>query len=88
MVDVCKKYSIDRSSKEVSKAAWSLNLAPEEWSFLRRVNWSVEQLNTCGHFHFHQVLYVCLKIKLASLVQSPQGRIFYLDLQLPQTGRS
>jgi len=39
VVDVCKKYSIDRSSKEVSKAAWSLNLAPEEWSFLRRVNW-------------------------------------------------
>ena len=35
-----------------------------------------------------QVLYVRLKIKLASLVQSPQGRIFYLDLQLPKTGRS
>merc|ERR1712032_1673461 len=32
-------YSIDRNSKEVSKAAWALNLAPEEWSFLRRVNW-------------------------------------------------
>ena len=39
VVDTCKKYSIDRNSKEVSKAAWALHLAPEEWSFLRRVNW-------------------------------------------------
>merc|ERR1711971_1382315 len=39
VVDTCKKYSIERNSKEVSKAAWALNLAPEEWSFLRRVNW-------------------------------------------------
>merc|ERR1712223_621652 len=34
------------------------------------------------------VLYVLLKVKLASLVQSSQGRIFDVDLQLPQTDRS
>ena len=39
VIDTCKKYSIDRSSKEVSKAAWALHLVPEEWNFLRRVNW-------------------------------------------------
>ena len=39
VVEVCRKYGVERSSKAVTKAAWALGLQPEEWSFLKRVNW-------------------------------------------------
>jgi len=39
VLDVCQKYGIQRKSKEVPSEAWDLGLEPEEWSFLKRVNW-------------------------------------------------
>jgi hypothetical protein len=39
VVDVCKKYGVDGRSKEVAKEARALKLEPEEWSYLKRVNW-------------------------------------------------
>lgn len=39
VVEVCQKYGLDRSNKEAARASRSLHLNPEEWNFLKRVNW-------------------------------------------------
>jgi len=36
---VCEKYGLTTKSPSIPPAAADLNLAPEEWNFLKRVNW-------------------------------------------------